>query len=159
MTKDKNAPASIRSPFDSFQTDPDLERAGVTVDYDGYWFKIARAGGANEAFAKRLNELTQPYKRAIESEAITPKLAQKLTRQAFCETVLLGWGSEAFGEGNMVGPDRQALPYTVDNALGFFESLPDLLSDLLSTAQRAQVFRRSVVEADAKNSGPSSATS
>lgn len=155
----KATAAQIRSPFDNFQTDPDLERSGVVVDYDGYWFKIARAGGANEAFAKRLNELTQPYKRAIDSDAITPKLGQKLSRQAFCETVLLGWGSEAYGEGKMVDQDREALSFNLENALSFFEALPDLFADLLVTAQKGQVFRKTIAEADAKNSGPSSATS
>lgn len=153
MTEKKaaQAVAAGRSPFDLFETDPELERGGVKVDYDGFWFQLARAGGANEAFSKRLSELTAPYQRAIDTNAISPKLAQKLTRQAFCETILLGWGSEVHGDGNMIARDRSALPFTLDNAQAFFEQLPDLMADLLETARKGTVYRRLVVEDAAKN--------
>lgn len=155
MTKD----TAIRSPFDDFETDPELEKSGIKVDYDDYWFHLARAGGANERFAQRLNELSQPYKRAIETDTISPKLSAKLARQAFCETVLLGWGSKAHGEGNMVNRDRRALPFNQANAMTFFEALPDLMKDLLTTAQKGALYRKELASADAGNSGPSSATS
>jgi len=156
-----NAPASAktRTPYDDFETDAELEVKGIKVDYDDYWFHLARAGGANEAFAQRLNELTQPYKRAIETDSMSAKLSAKLTRQAFTDTVLLGWGSKLHGEGKMLARDKSAIPFTKEAAMAYFEELPDLMRDLLTTAQKGHLYRKELASADAKNSGSSSATS
>lgn len=147
----KPATADIRSPFEVFETDPELEKKGIKVDYDDFWFYLARAGGSNEAFGTKLSEVTAPFKRAIETDSITPLLGRKLTRQAFCETILLGWGSKAFGEGQMVSREKTALPFSVPNADAFFEALPDLMQDLLQTAQKGNLFRKVAAEAAAKN--------
>ena len=151
-----------------FKTDENLEAAGVHIEYgtavrDGkevpVRIKIARAGGANTSFQKALEKATKPYRKALQTGLIDPKLADKIYKEVFASTVVLGWENVAFPvmdeAGKVVG--EEYLPFNQENALRLFEDLPDLFQDLREQAQNVSIFRQDVLENDLGNSGRSSA--
>lgn len=119
-------------------SEQDAEGKAVTA------IRIARAGGANAQFQKRMEIVVKPYKRQIQTDTIETKQVEKLVRQVYAETVVLGWENVDDADGN-------EMKFTVDNCVKLFNDLPDLFLDLQEQAQRAALFRADIQEADAGN--------
>lgn len=136
--------------FRLFKTNPNLEREGVLLEYGEnskgkpIGIRIARAGGANVQFQKRLDVLVKPYRRQIQTETIDSKQIEKLMRQVYAETVVLGWE-------NVEDENGDELTFSVDNCVRLFDALPDLFSDIQEQAGKAALFRAELLEAEAKN--------
>lgn len=136
-----------------FKGDENLEQSGVLLQYgtvkrDGkdvpVTIRIARAGGSNKAFDKVFARLTKPYKRLIQADMLDPKVGQRLMREAYAETVILGWE-------NVQNSEDAFLEFTKENVIELFEELPDLFTDVVTQANTAALFRAELIEADAKN--------
>lgn len=143
-----------RSIFDLFETDPQLEKTGITVDYGDFgYFRLARAGGANEKYEQVLQQKAAPLRRALENGILPPSTLRKLQRETLVETLLLGWGSPAHGEGNLVGKGGEPLPYSAENALALLSTpgMQDLANDLLEQARSSAGFKAAIGEGEAKN--------
>ena len=140
------------SPYAMFQTDEAVEQAGVTIEYGPFYFKVARAGGANNRYRDTLRERLRPHMRALNNGVMNDELANRIYRDVFAETVVLGWGSEAHGEGKIAGPDGKPIEFSADAVKQLFKDLPDLASDLMQQAQSFNNFRAAIAELDAKNS-------
>lgn len=144
--------------YDVFQTDRNLERSGIRIDYGPFYFTIARAGGANKRYSTRLEVLLKPYRRAIQTETMDEEVARGLMAQAYAETVVLDWG-HFVGEGpdrkevpgKILGHDGELLDFSVDNVRQVLMDLPDLFRDIREQAEKAALFRVQVKEADVKN--------
>lgn len=140
-----------------FKTDENLETDGIFIEYgetdDGkpVRIRIARAGGKNTAFTKALEKATRPHRKAIQSGSMDNATADRLYRDVFADTVVLGWE-------NVTGPDGKPLEFNKENVLKLFQDLPDLFQDLREQAANAALFREAVLEEDLGNSGKSSAT-
>lgn len=136
--------------YSMFQNDANLERDGIVLEYGvnaaklPISFRIARAGGSNEAYTKRMTHRMKPLRRQIQTETLDPETAKKVVMEVFVETVLLGWENVDDADGN-------PLPFTRDNALKLFNDLPDLYLDITEQAQKAALFRKEIQEADAGN--------
>lgn len=136
--------------YKTFQTSQHLEKNGIELQYgendkgEEILIRIARAGGANSAYNKRLEALVKPYRRQITSETIDNKVLEKLILQAFAETVVLGWSGVEDAEGN-------ALECTVENVIKLFTDLPDLFKDVQDQAQKSVLFREEILELESKN--------
>ncbi len=140
-----------------YQTDPELEKNGTLVEYGPnedlpkvngkhpiITFKIARAGGANDAYNKRLEALLKKHRRQIQTDTIDVQTLKDLNRQVFFDTVLLGWENVTI-EGN------EPVAFTRDNAIKLFELVPDVYDDLQELANKGAAFRKSLQEVDAGN--------
>jgi hypothetical protein len=141
----------MANPFSMFETDPELEKKGVKVDYGDYWFYVARAGGKNETFVSTLRQRLDRVSRGGPRSVAADKIADAATREVFIEHCLRGWGSLEHGEGKMVGRANEAIPYSLQAAEALFEALPDLLNDLVQTVSNGTAFRKDLVDADTKN--------
>jgi hypothetical protein len=136
----------------NFQTNKNLEKTGITLEYHDtdepdvppVKIRIARAGGANTAYDKAIDQKTRSIRRAIAANAVSMSELNRITREAFAETVVLGWE-------NVTDPDGKVLPFSRDNCIQLFTDLPDLFEDVRAQAQQAQLFRVVMQEADAKN--------
>jgi hypothetical protein len=138
--------------YQQFQTDANLETSGIRLNLGtAGTFIIARAGGSNEKFARRMLAATKPFRRAIASETMNSKEAEQLTARVFAETVVLGW------EG-VTGPDGKELAFNVDNAVKLFTDLPDLFAEIRRASSDAALFRKEILESEAGNSSPASST-
>jgi hypothetical protein len=136
--------------YTQFQTDSNLEKTGILLEYgeteDGkpICIRIARAGGANKSFEKRMELETKPIRRQLQNETVNNAQLLKLLRKVYAETVVLGWE-------NVQDPDGKDIPFTVENCIKLFEDLPDLFTDLQEQSRRAALFRQQAREADGKN--------
>lgn len=133
------------STYKQFSTDKELETNGVVHDLGAAGrFRLARAGGSNERYNKRIMQLTKPFRRAIATNTMDSAEAERITAKVFAETVVLGW------EG-VTGPDGSELPYSVDNAVMLFTDLPDLFAELRAAATDASIFRSEELKVEAGN--------
>ena len=136
--------------YKQFQTSTEHEKEGVWLDLDDAGsFKLARAGGGNKRYQKRLEALMKPYRRAIQTETLSDEKANELLRQVFADAVILDW------EG-VTGPDGKPLECTRENVIQLLTDLPDLFATIRDTAQNESVYRQHILEEDSGNSEPSS---
>jgi hypothetical protein len=136
--------------FKQFATDPELEKKGILLDYgknaDGtsICIRIARAGGANKQFDKRMEALTKPIRRQLQNETAEAEQIDTIFRKLWAETVVLGWE-------NVQDEDGKPIPFNVANCVALFDKLPDLFADIQEQSRKAALFRKANLEADAKN--------
>lgn len=142
------------SMYKQFQTDLNREQAGIWVNYsESFKVLIARAGGSNKAFHKRLEVLTREYRRAISTGTMDPELAEDLMRRAYAETVILGWKVKQDGEwvDGIESPDEALLPVTPENIAATLKALPELYADIREQATSMVMFREALREEAAGN--------
>lgn len=140
-----------QTPYGMFATDKELEKNGVWLDYGSFRLLIARAGGANERYTKLVNHKFKPHRRAIQTDTLSDKLADKLIREAYCEAVVLGGDSEAFGDGFIPDAEGNKMEVSYQNLINMFTELPDLFADVKEQSTRVALFRKEILEQDAKN--------
>lgn len=136
--------------YKQFKTDNNLEKEGILLEYgtnsqgNPICIRVARAGGGNVAYAKRMEARVKPYRRQIQNETMETALVERILKEVYAETVVLGWENVEDENGN-------PLPFTTENCIKLFDDLPDLFKDIQEQSQRAALFREELREADAKN--------
>lgn len=128
-----------------FRTDAALETEGINVDYGEYGsFKIARAGGKNQAFQNMMDRLMQPHRgqMRVSGGKIDDSIMESIMRKCFANTVILDW--------SLTDEEGQAIPFTPERCEQLLEDLPDLFLDLIKVAQDRTNFLAEVRAADAK---------
>lgn len=136
--------------YSQFKTDAELEKSGIVLEYgtnskgSPIGIRIARAGGANQAYTNLLEAKTKPHKRAIQNETIETPTVTRILHEVFARTVVLGWE-------NVEDENGVAMDFNVDNCVRLFTDLPDLFRDVQEQAQKSVLFRGEILEKDAKN--------
>lgn len=134
------------STYQRFKTNPELEKNGIVLDLGEVGkFTIARAGGANQKFEKRMAALTKPHRRAIQAGTIDQQILSEITATAAAETIVLGW------EG-VTGPDGQPLEFNVANCKQLLTDLPELFTEIVNAARDHTLYLQHIREEDAGNS-------
>lgn len=136
--------------YTKFETDRSLEKSGIILDYGpnskgkNIEIRIARAGGSNESYLKKLEAKAKPHRRQIQHETMERAQIEKMIREVYAESVVLGWEGVEDRDGN-------EMLFSKENCMKLFDDLPDLYADIQEQAQSAALFRTTVREADAKN--------
>lgn len=136
--------------YKQFETDTSIEKTGILLEYgknskgQPIAIRIARAGGANDAYLKRIEARAKPHRRSIQNETIERALLEGIVKEVFAETVVLGWE-------NVEDRDGNPMQFSKENCLKLFQDLPDLFADIQEQAGRAVLFRKEIQEASAKN--------
>jgi hypothetical protein len=131
--------------YKQFRTDPKAEKDGVVLDYgEGGRIRIARAGGSNKAYLSAIEKMHRKYRKQIQLNILSEDVSQRILREIFADTVILGW------EG-VTGPDGKDLDFTRANVLKVLEDLPDLFADIREQASSAALFRETLEEIDSGN--------
>lgn len=151
--------------YSQFETDRELERAGVCLEYFGHTrIMVARAGGHNHRYQKIATAKTAPYRRAIDTETLPDEHANRLMHEIYAAAVVTDWQSlvdtdkkdkdgvtvQAWKKG-IFGRDGELLPVNEANIINAFEDLPDLFKDVRKMAESMNAYRRDVLEESAKN--------
>ena len=144
--------------YEMFATDKDLERNGVRLDYGSFRVTVARAGGANKRYAKVLDKMTKPYRRAMETETMDPDVALDILQEVAALTLVTNWevkvgeGDDAKWQKGIYNPEGgKPLPVKPENIIAAFKALPDLYQDISIQAGKMALYRKAVLEADAGN--------
>lgn len=133
----------------------DLYETDMAKEVEGFWhpvnkkisIKMARAGGANLAFSKVMEEKTRPHRKrggAFEGDNVDVELATDLMKEAFAETIILDWKGITTKEGKKVA-------YSPAAARKLLKDLPDLYNELREAAGSAANFRLDEIKADVGN--------
>lgn len=134
----------MTSLYEMYETSEDLETKGVDLQIGPAKFRVARAGGENTKFRKRVEVLTRPHRKQIQSGNMDPKVMEQLSMEAMIDTVLLGWTG-------VTGKDGKEIKYSKAAAKKLFTDLPDLYLTIVEEAGNHANFRAALVEEDAKN--------
>jgi hypothetical protein len=151
----------MSSLFKKFATDKKAEAEGLLYEVPGLFrVRLARVGGENKKFLKKMNELMKPY-RKLAKEDMPEKESKRINLEVYCSTVILPhtWQTwvkdEETQEGRWVdgidGPDG-IVPATTENYIKILGELSDLLVVLISEAADANLFRKEALESEIKNS-------
>lgn len=142
--------------YKQFGTDKQLEKQGIVLSY-GFnaankpiEIRIARAGGANQAFNKALEHEMKPYRRQLQTETMENSVAELIMKRVYARTVVLGWTGVDIEESDN-GPAIPNAQFTEENCVRLFSDLPELWNDVQQQAGKAALFRAELLEADAKN--------
>lgn len=143
----------------TFKTDTKAEVEGVWIEVDMNEFNnqpveihISRMSKANKRYTKRLEAVTRPHQSAIQNESLDNELANKMMREVFVDTILLGWRN--LPKSDLTGRDEdkgELLEFNRANALALFTELPDCYDDWEERAKKAASFREAAAEDEAKN--------
>lgn len=130
--------------YETFETEKDLEKNGVVIDYGSFSFTVARAGGSNQKYNKVLESLTKPFRRAIETETMDNSKTEAILMEVYAKSVILGWSGVTDKKG-------KPLEFNVKNCIEIFKDLPDLFKDIQSQSNKNVLFRKVIMEDEAKN--------
>jgi hypothetical protein len=152
------------------KTSNKLENEGVWFDLrkneDGTMqsFKIARMALSNVKYAAAIRRIQKQYKKMLQLDILPPETADRVSNEAFVETVLLDWrnithpvdAKGAFvtfehGEPTTEIVGEKPFPFNTVNALKLITDLPDVYKVLESVANEAEAYRVAALETDAKN--------
>jgi len=136
--------------YTNFKTDPKLEKDGIVLQYgensEGKPIEItiARAGGSNQNYLRRMEVKAKPFRRQIQNDTMDRKAMEAIIREVYAETIVIGWTGVEDQDGN-------PMACTKENVVKLFNDLPDLFGDIQEQAQRSSLFRAYVREDDSKN--------
>lgn len=140
-----------------FMMNHKAEQDGIWVQVNDVRFKLARAGGSNKNFAKTLERLTRPHRRAIQLETLDPALGEEIMRRTYAETVVLDWDgpdeSDVVSDPTAVreGTVYDSLPFSVENCVALLKAQPDLFNLIRELADNSTNYRQSALEDNAGN--------
>ncbi len=148
--------------YDTFETDAELEKKGVILDYGDFRVRIAFAGGSNKKHVAYSEKKFKPLRHAINSGAIDNDRASLVLYDIYAETIILDWETkvgkiEGTDEDNwVVGIEPKGggdlLPVTKPNIIQTFKNLPALFNDIKVQAESISNFRTKEMEDDSGNS-------
>jgi hypothetical protein len=150
--------------YAQFKTDPEIEKNGIELEYrlsasSSIIIKIARAGGGNTKYQRVLDVRAKPFRRQIQTETIAPEMLESIMREVYADTVVLGWwtvtyntdGTEANRVPTVPDADGNPMDFSRANVLKLFTDLPDMFADVQASANKVALFRKQIMEDDAKN--------
>ena len=140
--------------YTDYETNVDVEKSGVVFELsDDTRIRMARAGGANKQYLKKLEQVTRPHRRAIATESISTELSNKLMRETFAETIILDWQTLVDGEWvqGIVDKEGDIQPFNAANVIKTFEDLPEVFDTLQTEAAKIVHFRSEQMEEESGN--------
>jgi len=132
-----------------FETDVSSETDGFILklqdDDVEIAFLIARAGGANKKYLKKMQSLMRPHQHAAQSGNLKDAIAEDVLIKVMSETLILGWD-------NVIGRDGEELEFTVENCSQLLRDLPELRDVLWAEANKVANYISMDREDAVKNS-------
>ena len=123
--------------YNLFDVNEDLETKGFILEMvEGdakIEFVIARAGGANKKFSKRVQQLLKPHQQAWDRGTLDENMTEKIFNRALAEHVVLGWTG-------ITDRDGEELEYSVENCMKLLTDLPDLKEIIFDEAKKVSNF-------------------
>lgn len=132
--------------FELFGTDHEMEKRGIWLDYGIFRLLVARAGGSNAKFARVLESVSKPYRRAMDLGALPNEKALEILIVVYARSIVLDWE----GPG-LVDTKGQPLEYNEANIIWLFNQFPDLFTDVQAQVNKMENFRRISRKDEAKN--------
>jgi hypothetical protein len=136
--------------YKNYATDPNKESNGAEVPFEANedgtipTFIVSRIGDTNKEYMKSLRAATKPFQRQIDTGTLPADKDAAIFMEVFVSSILKGWS-------NVQDENGVNLPFTKSNAEKLFSDLPDVFKELQKQASTAALFRKTVLEDQAKN--------
>lgn len=137
--------------YKQFESDSDLETAGIVIQFDGCSFKCKRPGGANKEFGPAWEEATRPYNSLINRNQMPRKLFNQLLAEVYADKVIVGWT-------NVEDRDGTVLEFTKENVVKILIDLPEVFRQIKEELNDYQSWLINQREVIVKNLSPPSDT-
>lgn len=124
----------MSNPYADFETDTDLERNGVWMDFGAYRIKIAASGSENPEFMTCYAEKLKPIRHALATKKLDEEVERKMLIEAYAETVVKDWE-------NVTDRSGAAMEFSVENVIKLFTDLPRLFALVRNHAQNLVNFK------------------
>lgn len=142
--------------YDLFDVNEELETKGfilqlIEATAEGeisVSFVLARAGGANKKYTKRVQQLLKPHQHAFDRGKLSPAVQDKIFIRALSEHVVLGWEGIFSREG-------EPREFSVENCVDLLTDIPELFSTIHKEANDISNFIDVERVESSKNSQPS----
>lgn len=139
--------------YDIFETDEDLENAGIWLDYGDFRVKVASAGQGNKKYVRYAEKALKPIRRAMQAGAVSNERSMAIMSDIYAKTIVLDWqikGDDGWKPG-IEGRDGEVLPFNKEEVQKVFEALPNLFIDVQEQANSISNFRKQEIEEDSGN--------
>lgn len=139
--------------YDTFETDSNMEKDGVWIDYGDFRIRIAHSGGANKRYLSYAENKLKPLRRAIESGALSNERSAPIMMDIYAETIILDWETKVEDSWVQGIEDRDGglQEFNKENVVKTLKALPKLFSDIQEMSGSIQNFRMQDLESEAKN--------
>jgi len=134
--------------YELYETDEDLEKKGVGLQFGEAVFYVRRAGGTNTEFERVYEEKTRNMTSRVQLAALTEEQSSRILREVYAESVMLGWKNVTDREGN-------PLEYSKENFLKLMNDLPVLWRAIRVEAANHENFRRAQARQEGEQLGNS----
>ena len=136
-----------------FETDTKVERDGIWIEYaPGVEVRVARAGGSNKHFAKVMQRLAKPHRRAIQTDSVDDDVLKNIFIKAYATSIIVDW--KGFTKDLITCDDADAgeeLEFSKDNVEAVLRAQPNLFQDIQKASDTISYFRAEINEADSGN--------
>ena len=142
--------------YDVFETDEDLETAGIWLDYGDFRIRIASAGQGNKKYVKYAEKALKPVRKAMQAGALSNERSISIMSDIYAKTIVLDWevtdpeNSDEMIKG-IESRDGSILPVNPENIAATFKALPNLFIDIQEQASSIANFRKAELEEDSGN--------
>jgi hypothetical protein len=136
-----------------FETDTAVEREGVWLEYaPGVEIRIARAGGSNQFFAKTMERIAKPHRRAIQTGVIDKKILNDLFIKAYSQAIVVDWKGITKDLVTKDDADSETeLVFNKENVEAVLTAQPNLFADIQKAADDIALYRAEIIEVDSGN--------
>lgn len=146
----------MANPYAQFKTSTNHETQGVWLEEPMFRVRVRRAGGSNTAYTQRGEKAFRPYRRAIANNSLDAKLMDRILREIYVDSVIVGWSVRDTVDGDwqdnkMHGIDGAVVEYNRENAMAVLEAVPELWSAIRDQSSNITLFSGEEVVDDAKN--------
>ena len=151
----------MNNPYEIFETDENLEKDGMQLDYGSWRVTAARAGGRNTLWAKELNNLAKKHNLNT-STNLDKEFGDRLMAEVYAKAVIKDWevkvkdeeGKEQWQRGIHVKDDSgniEIKDVTRKNIMKVLLDLPDLFEDIRRKTSEMTSFQHDRMEEQVKN--------
>jgi hypothetical protein len=124
--------------YELYETDNELEKKGICLQFGEAKFYVKRAGGANEDFDKKFEEKTRSVSNRLQLQALSEEQSSRLMQEVYFESVMINWEGVTDRKGN-------PLPYNRENFLTLMRDLPVVWRALRTEAANHENFRKAQI--------------
>lgn len=137
----------MKSIYQVFATNKNLEVQGIVLDFGVAKFKVRRAGGSNREFNSTFANKTRAHTRAIQNGTLDPELSNAILIDVYFDAVMLGW--------EVTDKNGQPMMYSRENFKNLMTELPDLWATIREEAEKMKNFQDDEAETAGSELGKS----
>ena len=153
--------SDMTNPYEVFETEEDLEKDGVWLDYGSWRVKAARAGGRNTLWAKEITKMSRKHNLST-TKNLGKEQSDKIMAGVYAKAVIKDWevkvkdeeGNENWQRGIHLKDENgnvQIEEPTRKNITRALIDLPDLFEDIRQQTTEMSTYQNERIEEQVKN--------